>query len=175
MHLSALCVILSDPPTPQQHHQPYARSTTTFYASTLSTATATAATVTNPLSPQSLPSYYRPCHCNHCAVAISLRNLYSLATRSQDLDKSGSIDAHEMRRMMVNLGEDTITLEQVRLPSSSHRWALGTDMHTSHLQVSEILSHFDTNGDGQIDPTEFAQALLSEEQFGTEALALARK
>jgi len=65
-----------------------------------------------------------------------------------DADGSGSIDASEMRRMMLNLGEE-MSIEQ----------------------VDDILAHFDENGDGQISPEEFTNALLNEKLLGTEAMA----
>jgi len=64
-----------------------------------------------------------------------------------DVDGSGFIDMHEMRRMMVNLGED-MTIEE----------------------VDEILDSFDEDGDGQISPQEFADAVMAEQQSGTQAL-----
>jgi Ca2+-binding EF-hand superfamily protein len=63
------------------------------------------------------------------------------------VDGSGFIDMHEMRRMMVNLGED-MTIEE----------------------VDEILDSFDEDGDGQISPQEFADAVMAEQQSGTQAL-----
>ena len=52
-----------------------------------------------------------------------------------------------MRKIMYNLGEN-VPLEQ----------------------VDNMLMHFDENGDGQVDPDEFDNALLDEKRLGTKAL-----
>jgi len=54
-----------------------------------------------------------------------------------DHNDSGSIDAHEMRRVMINLGEPMKLNE-----------------------VDEVLSTFDKDGDGQIDIDEFSSAII---------------
>ena len=66
---------------------------------------------------------------------------------AQDTDGSGLIDAKEMRRMMFNLGEN-----------------MSVD------QVDEILRLFDQDGDGQISPEEFGQALIDEKLLGTKVM-----
>lgn len=72
---------------------------------------------------------------------------WRLAHAPQDHDKSGQIDAQEMRRIMINLGEK-MSIEQ----------------------VDEILGYFDDDGDGMISPQEFAKALTEHKRFGTQAV-----
>ena len=64
-----------------------------------------------------------------------------------DTDNSGTIDAKEMRRIMYNLGEN-LSIEQ----------------------VDKMLATFDDNGDGEVDATEFAKALMEEKRIGSSAL-----
>ena len=69
------------------------------------------------------------------------------AFRLFDEDGSGSIDASEMKRMLINLGEK-ITLEE----------------------AEKVIRVFDQNGDGMIDVEEFAKAITREKLMGTHAL-----
>ena len=58
------------------------------------------------------------------------------------------VDAHEMRRMMINLGEPI-----------------------SLTEVNEVLGSFDKDGDGQIDIDEFTEAICKEAALGSVAAA----
>ena len=65
-----------------------------------------------------------------------------------DQNDSGSIDASEMQRIMINLGEPMKLAE-----------------------VDDVLRAFDLDGDGKIDIDEFASALAEHKIGGVSALA----
>ena len=65
-----------------------------------------------------------------------------------DQNDSGSIDAAEMQRIMINLGEPM---------------KLG--------EVDDVLRAFDLDGDGKIDIDEFASALADHNIQGSSTLA----
>ena len=69
----------------------------------------------------------------------TLKNAFSVFDKNGD----GCISAHEMMRIMINLGEP-ISLESVK----------------------EVIRHLDANGDGMVDYNEFVNVISSTEPQG---------
>lgn len=92
------------------------------------------------------------CHALHGLASASLQRHNNRAlvccAAVFDQNDSGSIDAAEMQRIMINLGEPMKLAE-----------------------VDDVLNAFDLDGDGKIDIDEFATALADHNIGGSSSLA----